>query len=84
MINRPYAVTVALIRIWLLGLAAQITISASVAAQSPRRREPGAIAYGPAKRDCLGSQRLSAVRGWQGGGLCPRQFRLRQGNTQKT
>jgi hypothetical protein len=36
MINRPYAVTVALIRIWLLGLAAQITISASAAAQSPQ------------------------------------------------
>src|SRR6516164_5355756 len=36
MINRPYAVSVALIRIWLLGLAAQITISASAAAQSPQ------------------------------------------------
>ena len=36
MIKRPYAVTVALIRIWLLGLAAQITISASAAAQSPQ------------------------------------------------
>ena len=36
MINGPYAVTVALIRIWMLGLAAQIIISASAAAQSPQ------------------------------------------------
>jgi hypothetical protein len=36
MTKRPYAVTKSPTRIWLLGLAAQIAISASAAAQSPQ------------------------------------------------
>lgn len=45
------------------------------------RREP-ATADGPAKRDRPGSQQLPAVRGDQGGGLRPRQIRLRQSSRQ--